>query len=212
MTQYRVLISGNSDLWCHSLMLAFEENFAFEVVASVKVEEIIERCLSTQPDVLLLKLDDLSLLNEIMVLKDHCPFTLPVMMLEDPNTLDVSKLLHNGVRGCLPTRLFPRQIVNAVELIAAAGIICIPRMGNGSHSHGNYFDNEVINRLTIREREILLLLCKSLSNQEMASSLCISEATVKTHLRNIFKKLEVRNRSQALAMIMQTDTAIKTYF
>jgi DNA-binding NarL/FixJ family response regulator len=52
--------------------------------------------------------------------------------------------------------------------------------------------------LTSREREILTLIAKGLSNQEIGSTLFISEGTVKTHVGRIFAKLEVRDRAQAV--------------
>ena len=53
--------------------------------------------------------------------------------------------------------------------------------------------------LTKREVEVLNLVAKGASNKEMASSLYISENTVKTHMRNIMEKLHLANRSQAAA-------------
>ena len=65
---------------------------------------------------------------------------------------------------------------------------------------------ETVGTLTTREREILDLMCHSFSNQEIAESLCISESTVKTHLRNVFRKLQVRNRSEAISVLYRADT------
>ena len=58
-------------------------------------------------------------------------------------------------------------------------------------------DNE-IQSLTNREKEILSLVAKGLSNKEISEKLYVSELTVKTHLKNIFKKLNVSSRTQAI--------------
>ncbi len=52
--------------------------------------------------------------------------------------------------------------------------------------------------LTEREQDVLVVLTKGLSNKEIADTLCISEKTVKTHLNNIFRKLDVTRRLQAI--------------
>jgi len=56
---------------------------------------------------------------------------------------------------------------------------------------------EIRPRLTSREKEILLLLASGSSNEEIADNLCISYHTVKSHLNNIYKKIQAENRLQA---------------
>lgn len=51
-------------------------------------------------------------------------------------------------------------------------------------------------KLTRREREVTALIAKNLSNREIAEELCISEATVKKHVSNIFEKLEIDSREK----------------
>lgn len=57
--------------------------------------------------------------------------------------------------------------------------------------------------LTTKEKEVLTLVASGASNKEVAEKLCVSEVTVKTHLNNIYKKLKVTNRTQALLLAIQ---------
>ena len=67
------------------------------------------------------------------------------------------------------------------------------------------FASEEIQPLTLKEKEILSKVTKGMSNQEIADELCVKDVTVKTHLNNIFKKLKVTNRTQAVLVAMQID-------
>ena len=60
-----------------------------------------------------------------------------------------------------------------------------------------------IDALTPKEKEVLALVAKGASNQEIADKLFVRDVTVKTHLNSIFKKLKVTNRTQAVLLAMQ---------
>lgn len=60
-----------------------------------------------------------------------------------------------------------------------------------------------IDALTPKEKEVLELVAKGASNQQIADILCVRDVTVKTHLNSIFKKLKVTNRTQAVLLAMQ---------
>ena len=62
-----------------------------------------------------------------------------------------------------------------------------------------------IDVLTPKEKEVLALVAKGSSNQEIADILCVRDVTVKTHLNSVFKKLKVTNRTQAVLLAMQID-------
>jgi DNA-binding NarL/FixJ family response regulator len=62
-----------------------------------------------------------------------------------------------------------------------------------------------IDILTPKEKEVLTLVAKGASNQEIADKLCVRDVTVKTHLNSVFKKLKVTNRTQAVLLAMQID-------
>ncbi len=60
-----------------------------------------------------------------------------------------------------------------------------------------------IEKLTIREKEVLVLISKGKTNREIASELCISENTVKNHLSHIFKKLHATDRTKAAIIALK---------
>ncbi|MDP1809540.1 MAG: response regulator transcription factor [Actinomycetota bacterium] len=71
------------------------------------------------------------------------------------------------------------------------------------------FEAASLQRLTLREREVLGLVCRGLANKEIAGLLFISEKTVKNHINSIFKKLEVSNRTNAALLVLREGSASK---
>lgn len=203
MGEYRVVICGGSPSWRAGLAAAFAGNGVFDVAESVDSPEMLDAAERIYPEVVLWKPEEEDAAPLLHELKQRCPFTLPVLMVRDPARVDLMGLLRAGVRGCIPLRLLPRQIIQALELIVMAGMLCLPRLGpeffEGSQ---NAAGNALLKTLTKREHEVLSLLCRNLSNQEIAQTLFLSESTIKTHLRSIFRKLGVKNRSEALALTL----------
>ena len=63
-------------------------------------------------------------------------------------------------------------------------------------------ENSLHDLLSVREKEVILLIVAGKSNQEIASTLFVSLSTVKTHINNIYKILEVKNRREAIEKII----------
>lgn len=203
MGGFRILLCGDSSQWRDGLAAAFTANSKFEVAGAVALTEMIEIAEGLQPEVVLWELLENSfyVLSE---LKARCPFTVPVVMVRNPNRFNLPELVRGGVMGCLPIRLLPQQIVNAVDLIVTAGVLCLPRPDLSLKKNPWVDDNEMLPPpLSRREEEVLTMLGKKLSTQEIAAALYVSESTVKTHLRGIFRKLGVRNRTEAVAAAYQ---------
>lgn len=80
----------------------------------------------------------------------------------------------------------------------------LPTLATGARLNSNTASGEgTMLPLTDREREILALLAQGMSNREIAEHLIVSELTVKTHLKNLFKKLNVSSRTQAIVVGLQ---------
>ena len=62
----------------------------------------------------------------------------------------------------------------------------------------------MLSELTVRENEILKLIADGLTNREISCKLFIAESTVENHIHNIYNKLDIKNRAQAVALAYQT--------
>ncbi len=118
--------------------------------------------------------------------------------------------LRNGASGFLLKDTPPGDLVSALRAVASGDAVVSPSvtkrllsrfLGDGG---GELRDASVLEVLTEREREVLVLIAKGLSNTEIARKLFLSEATVKTHVGRILAKLELRDRVQAVVLAYET--------
>ena len=119
----------------------------------------------------------------------------------DPDWHIEHQALDIGVRGCLYNNHDAEMYIRAVRAMLRKEL-WYPREILEEHllagpSHPPMYSVAALSSLTVRERKIFSLLISGLSNQEIAQRSCISLHTVKTHLYNIFKKINVENRLQA---------------
>jgi DNA-binding NarL/FixJ family response regulator len=118
--------------------------------------------------------------------------------------------LRSGASGFLLKDTPPDHLVSALRSVASGDAVVSPsvtrRLLNrflGS-SGGTLRDAKVLDVLTEREREVLVLIANGLSNAEIARKLFLSEATVKTHVGRVLSKLDLRDRVQAVVLAYET--------
>ena len=118
--------------------------------------------------------------------------------------------LRNGASGFLLKDTPPGDLVSALRAVASGDAVVSPSVTKRllsrflGESGGELRDAAVLDVLTEREREVLVLIAKGLSNTEIARKLFLSEATVKTHVGRILSKLEIRDRVQAVVLAYET--------
>ncbi|MGW2620964.1 response regulator [Streptomyces sp. NPDC001500] len=114
--------------------------------------------------------------------------------------------LNAGASGFLPKNTRPEELLTAIRRVAAGDAVVSPRITRrlleNFRPHlpdgGSAGRDERLNRLSAREREVLVQVGCGLSNAEIAAALYLAEATVKSHLGRILQKLELRDRIQAV--------------
>lgn len=115
---------------------------------------------------------------------------------------DLWAVLRMGAAGYLLKDMPPGELIDAVLQAGRGEPRIAPRMAARmlrAFAAGDRTQLDPLLDLTVREREVLGLLAEGMSNREMAASLFVSEATIKTHVRHILEKLRLRNRTEAAA-------------
>jgi DNA-binding NarL/FixJ family response regulator len=129
-------------------------------------------------------------------------------------TFDLDEYVHAAIRagasGFLLKDVKPADLVHAIKVVAAGDALLAPTVTRrllerfattlpvGDHT------GRALAELTTRETEVLRLLAAGLSNAEIAAKLVLSEATVKTHISSILRKLKLRDRVQAVILAYET--------
>jgi DNA-binding NarL/FixJ family response regulator len=118
--------------------------------------------------------------------------------------------LRAGASGFLLKDTPPEDLVSAVRSVAAGDAVVSPRVTRRLLSR--FITDEpvptrdatILDSLTDREREVLELIASGMSNAEIAGTLFLSEATVKTHVGRVLTKLNLRDRVQAVVLAYET--------
>lgn len=166
--------------------------------------EGIEKAEELEPDVILMDLvmDDTNGIEATQHIKKHQPSVKIVMLTSFIEDNEVYQALDAGVDSYILKTTSADDIANAIRKTYNKESIFEPevlvKMRNRMNQKAELFE-----MLTEREMEILLLIAKGYSNQEIASASHITIKTVKTHVSNILSKLEVQDRTQAVIYAFQ---------
>ncbi|WP_062209515.1 response regulator transcription factor [Demequina oxidasica] len=170
----------------------------------------------SQPDVVLMDIrmagvDGLTATRELVA---QCPGVSVVILTTFDDDEYVYEALRAGASGFLLKSADGDTLVNAVRVVAGGEALLAPEVTRrviekfasgaaaqspiGTDPDDHVPSPEAIGDLSDREVEVLLLMARGLSNQEIASELFVSNTTVKTHVSHILTKLGVRDRVQAV--------------
>ncbi|MGX7823822.1 response regulator [Actinokineospora sp. 24-640] len=118
--------------------------------------------------------------------------------------------LRSGASGFLLKDTPPAHLVSALRSVASGDAVVSPSVTRRlldrflGQNGGELRDAKVLDALTEREREVLVLVAQGMSNSEIARKLFLSEATVKTHVGRVLSKLDIRDRVQAVVLAYET--------
>lgn len=170
--------------------------------------EAVEVVAATGPEVVLMdirmaELDGIEATRQIVTQEDP-PAVLVLTTFEDDEY--VFESLRAGASGFLLKDAEPDLLLSAIRSVAAGDTLVDPAVTRSLVDRWAQLENDEISprltpdllELTERENDVLVLLANGQSNREIADSLYLSEATIKTHVSNLLSKLGVHSRVQAV--------------
>ena len=153
------------------------------------LEDAIERHV---PQVVVLNFGSLTSPAQVFQLHQSYPRSRLVVLANRPTASECNQMLSFGATACLSKETQGRDVVNAIHL-ASRGMHVLPRSAaaGGTASLGTVQGSDL---LTPREADVLELLQQGATNGQIAHSLSIGLETVRTHARNIYRKLGISSR------------------
>jgi two-component system nitrate/nitrite response regulator NarL len=126
-----------------------------------------------------------------------------VMLSADSSSTLVYEVVRHGVAGFLTKAATMDEICDAISAAARGETVLAPEIQAGLVAELRTRDDAPPRLLSEREMQVLRLIADGLSGPEIAGRLYISSSTVKTHIKSVFEKLEVKDRAAAVAEAMR---------
>jgi DNA-binding NarL/FixJ family response regulator len=203
--QLRVLICDDHPVFRNGLRMLLSAQDGIDVVGDASTgREAVSRADELQPDVVIMdlqmpELNGIEATREIVATSPHVK-VLVLTMFEDDDS--VFAAMRAGARGYLLKGADQDEIVRAIEAVGSGEAIFGPRVAARVIE---YFTTpqpthaaQAFPELTAREREVLERIARGESNATIARHFVLSQKTVRNHVSNIFTKLQVADRAQAI--------------
>jgi DNA-binding NarL/FixJ family response regulator len=186
----KIILVDDHHIVLDGLKSLLETDPDFQIIAALRsAEEVLEFLKKDQPDILLTdySLPGMSGLDLFKRIKaNNLKIKVAVLSMHDEASV-VRNVLKEGIHGYLLKNIQQFELRNALKQIAMGYPYVSPEITKMLMTELNQ-PEEKSELLTDREREILRLIAKEYSNKQMAEKLFISERTVETHRKNIFRK------------------------
>jgi DNA-binding NarL/FixJ family response regulator len=201
-----VVVAKFEDLVAIGLTQLMSEDSNLELLADgippSRIESAIEQY---EPAVAVLNFGSLASPAQVFQLHQSFPDTRLVVLANRPTAAECNQMLSFGATACLSKETQGRDVVNAVHL-ASRGMHVLPNSAAGGEN-GHGADLKGSELLTPREADVLELLQEGASNAQIAQALSIGLETVRTHARNIYRKLGISSRRD-LARLARAEAAL----
>jgi DNA-binding NarL/FixJ family response regulator len=203
----RILLADDHPLIRTGLRTTLEQEEDLAVVGEATNAVDTQRlCQELTPDILLL---DLSMPGPspaatVRFIKEKCPQVIIIMLTAYDDEVYVRSLVSLGVAGYVLKDEAPETLIRAIRAALEGDVWfsrCVIEILSKPFAEPGLCQNNL--HLTDRESEVLHLMAKGFANSQIAETLAIAEGTVKNHLVNIYQKLDVHSRAEAVAWVWQ---------
>jgi DNA-binding NarL/FixJ family response regulator len=215
LSSVRILVADDQPLVRAGIRRVLEADPAFSVVGeAADGHEAVALARALRPDVVLMDirmpiLDGIEATSRLV--EGGSPARIVVLTTFGLDEY-VLGALRAGASGFVLKEAPPEEILNAVRVVSAGNALIAPAVTRAVIAELGRRPRraelaERLDELTPREREVLGLLAKGLSNAEIANELVVGEGTVKTHVARVLAKLGVRDRVQAVVFAYEAGVA-----
>lgn len=208
-----VLIADDEDLMRAGLTELLSSDPTIEVVGDASTgREAIRHAEELRPEVVLMdvRMPDLDGIAATTELTRATPSSKVLILTTFEDEDYIFRSLRAGASGFLLKRTRPEELIAAVHTIAAGDGLLSPSVTRRVISRmaqqptPELADHAKLDELTPREREVLELIARGLSNREIASAMVVEESTIRTHVKRTLMKLDLRDRVQAVIFAYET--------
>ncbi len=210
----RVLVADDQELVRAGFCALLEATDGLEVVAeAVDGADAVDLTALHEPDVVLMdirmpRLDGIAATRQVLALPRPPHVLILTTFDTDDNVFDA---LEAGAVGFLVKDTPPAQLIEAIASAMRGGAVISPGTTRrfvdrivATRTHQGVRSQTVLDVLTSREREVLTMIARGMSNREIAGQLVISELTAKTHVSRVLGKLGLASRVQAAVLAYET--------
>ena len=209
----RVLIADDEDLMRAGLVELMTADPEIEIVGqAASGREAVDKARRLAPDVVLMdvRMPDLDGITATRELLTAVPNARVLILTTFDQDDYVFGALRAGASGFLLKRTRPEELLAAVHTIAAGEALLSPTVTRrviqrmAQQPTPDVSNQAKLDDLTAREREVLELVARGLSNREIAAALVVEESTIRTHVKRILMKLDLRDRIQVVIFAYET--------
>ncbi|MDG1732459.1 MAG: response regulator transcription factor [Thalassotalea sp.] len=205
----KVIIADDHPLFRQALLETLKERMASTNWLQAETVEELDKLLLSDSDSDLLLLD-LNIpgahgFNTLIHVRQHFP-QIPVVVVSAYEDIDtITQAMSYGAAGFIPKSTDVATIFTAINQVLAGELWTPDTSASANQQDSKALVAKRIASLTQQQYKILLMFAEGLLNKQIAYDLNVSEATIKAHATAIFRKLDVRNRTQAVIVLGQLD-------
>lgn len=209
ITPYRVLITDDHPYSRQAIKEILSDEELFVIIGEAKNgKEAVELSERLLPDLVLMDIEMpvLNGLEATKIIKERNPLIKVIILSVSDDVGDLFTAIQYGAQGYLLKNMDPDDWLQYLRSVAT-GSSSVARGISGKllyqFREADLEHSPAISSLTAREREILILVAKGLTNKQIGEKLYITENTVKNHIKNLFSKIKVENRVQLASYAMK---------